>query len=248
MATSDALTARERGLCALECSLVTLRAARKLFKRIRFNAASMLKNDLFTAFKTTVVFLVLCGLVFPLILFGIAQIADKPAAEGSVLTQNGTVVGSSLVGQPFRDPMHFQSRPSGVSNWGPNNPALITNVSQQVAYQKRLNPSISLVPIDLVTQSGSGADPNIAPESALLQVPRIANLTGISQDVLIRLVNQYTAGPVVGVFGEPRVNVLQLNIALDNLLSPTALRAAEANATALNAAALNATAMNATAK
>jgi K+-transporting ATPase ATPase C chain len=229
------------------CSLAMLRAARKIFKRTRFNAAPMLKNDLFTAFKTTVVFLVLCGLVFPLILLGIAQIADKPAAEGSVLTQNGTVVGSSLVGQSFTDPMHFQSRPVGVSNWGPNNPALIANVSQQVAYQKTLNPSISLVPIDLVTQSGSGADPNITPESALLQIPRISNLTGISQDVLTRLVNQYTENPVAGVFGEPRVNVLLLNIALDSLLSPAALNAAQANATALNAVAVNATATNSTA-
>ena len=208
----------------------------------------MLRSDLFAAFKTTVIFLVLCGLVFPLLLVGIGQIADRPAAEGSVLTQNGTVVGSSLIGQSFADPVHFQSRPSGVSNWGPNNPALITNVSQQVAYQKQLNPSISLVPIDLVTQSGSGVDPNIASDSALLQVPRISNLTGISQDVLTRLVNQYTENPVAGVFGEPRVNVLQLNFALDNLLSPSALKAAEANATALNAAALNATVTNATAK
>ena len=167
----------------------------------------MLKSDLFAAFKTTVIFLVLCGLVFPLLLVGIGQIADRPAAEGSVLIQNGTVVGSSLIGQSFADPVHFQSRPLGVSNWGPNNPALITNVSQQVAYQKQLNPSISLVPIDLVTQSGSGVDPNIASDSALLQVPRISNLTGISQDVLTRLVNQYTENPVAGVFGEPRVNV-----------------------------------------
>jgi K+-transporting ATPase ATPase C chain len=208
----------------------------------------MLRSDLFAAFKTTVIFLVLCGLVFPLVLVGIGQIADRPAAEGSVLIQNGTVLGSSLIGQSFADPMHFQSRPSGVSNWGPNNPALITNVSQQVAYQKQLNPSINLVPIDLVTQSGSGVDPNIASSSALLQVPRISNLTGISQDVLNKLVNQYTENPVAGVFGEPRVNVLQLNFALDNLLSPSALKAAEANATALNAAALNATVTNATAK
>ena len=194
----------------------------------------MLKSDLFSAFKTTVIFLVLCGVVFPLVLVGIGQIADRPAAEGSVLTQNGTVVGSSLVGQSFADPMHFQSRPSGVSNWGPNNPSLITNVSQQVAYQKQLNPSISLVPIDLVTQSGSGVDPNIASDSALLQVPRISNLTGISQNVLTQLVNQYTENPVAGVFGAPRVNVLQLNLALDNLLSPSALKSAEANATAFN--------------
>ena len=230
------------------CSqLDTQRAARKIFKQIRVIAASMLKSDLLAAVKTTVIFLVLCGLVFPLLLVGIAQIADKPAAEGSVLIQNGSVVGSSLVGQAFSDPIHFQSRPSGVSNWGPNNPALIANVSQQVAYQKTLNPSVSLVPIDLVTQSGSGADPNISPESAILQVPRISNLTGISQDVLTRLVNQYTENPVAGVFGEPRVNVLLLNIALDNLLSPTALRAAEANATALNALAVYATATNSTA-
>lgn len=208
----------------------------------------MLKKDLYMAFKTTVVFLVLCGLIFPLLVFGIAQIADKPAAEGSVLIQNGTVIGSSLVGQSFSDPIHFQSRPANVSNWGPNNPALVTNVSQRVAYQKALNPTINLVPIDLVTQSGSGVDPNISLESALLQVPRIANLTGISQDVLVRLVNHYTVGPVVGVFGAPRVDVLQLNVALNSLLSPEALRAAEANATALNAAALNATAANATAK
>jgi len=208
----------------------------------------MLKSDLFAAFKTTVIFLVLCGLVFPLLLVGIGQIADKPAAEGSLLIQNGTLVGSSLIGQSFVDPMHFQSRPSGVSNWGPNNPALIENVSQEVAYQKQLNPSISLVPIDLVTQSGSGVDPNIALGSALLQVPRISNLTGISQDVLNRLVNQYTENPVAGVFGESRVNVLQLNLALDNLLSPSALKSAEANSTALNSAALNATATNTTAK
>jgi K+-transporting ATPase ATPase C chain len=226
----------------------SLQLPRKIFKRIRFNPGSMLKSDLFAAFKTTVIFLVLCGLVFPLVLVGIGQIADRPAAEGSVLIQNGTVLGSSLIGQSFADPMHFQSRPSGVSNWGPNNPALLTNVSQQVAYQKQLNPSISLVPIDLVTQSGSGVDPNIASDSALLQVPRISNLTGISQDVLNQLVNQYTENPVAGVFGEPRVNVLQLNFALDNLLSPSALKAAEANATALNAAALNATVTNATVK
>lgn len=135
-APSDYLRARGRRMCALECSFIKLRAAHNIFKQIRFNSASMLKNDLLTAFKTTVVFLVLCGLVFPLLLFGIAQIVDKPAAEGSVLTQNGTAVGSSLVGQSFSDPIHFQSRPANVSNWGPNNPALVTNVSQRVAYQR----------------------------------------------------------------------------------------------------------------
>jgi K+-transporting ATPase ATPase C chain len=206
----------------------------------------MLKSDLFSAVKTTVIFLVLCGLVFPLLLVGIAQIADKPAAEGSLLIQNGSVVGSSLVGQTFSDPMHFMSRPPGVSNWGPNNPALIANVSQQVAYQKALNPSMSLVPIDLVTQSGSGTDPDISVLSALLQIPRISNVTGIPQSRLVALVDQYTENPTAGIFGEPRVNVLQLNIALDGLMNTTALHAAEKNATALNAVALKAAA-NATA-
>ena len=202
----------------------------------------MLRRDVFSAMKTTVVFLVLTGLVFPLVLVGISEIAMKPTAEGSILVQNGTVVGSALVGQPFSDPRHFQSRPAGVSNWGPNNPALIQNVSQEVAYQKALNPSMDLVPIDLVTQSGSGTDPHISVMSALLQIPRISNITGISQSRLVALVNQYTESPTAGIFGESRVNVLQLNLALDGLMNATALQAAEMNATALNAAALNATA------
>jgi len=205
----------------------------------------MLKSDLVIALKATVVFLVLCGLVFPLVLVGISEVTMKNAAEGSIITQNGTVVGSSLIGQPMNDPLYFQSRPAGFSNWGPNNPALIQNVSTQVAYQKALNPTISSVPIDLVTQSGSGTDPHISVASALLQVPRISNLTGISQDKLTALVGQYTENPTVGIFGEPRVNVLELNLALKNMLTttlgPTALKAAEAKATALNAGALKST-------
>jgi K+-transporting ATPase ATPase C chain len=207
----------------------------------------MLREDIFSAVKTTIVFLVLTGLVFPLVLVGISEVAMKPSAEGSLLVQNGTIVGSTLVGQTFSDPMHFQSRPAGVSNWGPYNPALITNVTQQVAYQKALNPSMSLVPIDLVTQSGSGTDPDISLISALLQIPRISNVTGIPQSNLTALVAQYTANPTAGIFGEPRVNVLELNIALDGLMNSTALHAAEKNATALNAAALNASAANKTA-
>jgi len=206
----------------------------------------MLKSDVLRAIKTTVVFLVLCGLVFPLVLVGISEVTMPQTAGGSLIVQNGTVVGSSLVGQAFSDPMHFMSRPPGVSNWGPYNPALIANVSQQVAYQKALNPSVTLVPIDLVTQSGSGTDPDISVASALLQIPRISNLTGISQSRLTALVDQYTENPTAGIFGEPRVNVLEINIALDGLMNATALHAAEKNATALNAVAINASS-NATA-
>jgi len=204
----------------------------------------MLRRDAFTAVRTTIIFLVLMGLVFPLVLVGISEVAMKPAAEGSVIVQNGTVMGSTLVGQPFSDPMHFQSRPPGFSNWGPVNPALIQNVSQRVAYQKALNPSMNSVPIDLVTQSGSGTDPHISVTSALLQIPRISNITGIPQSRLTALVDQYTENPTFGVFGEPRVNVLQLNLALDGLMNAAALHAAEMNATALNAAVLNTTATN----
>jgi len=204
----------------------------------------MLRRDAFTAVRTTIIFLVLMGLVFPLVLVGISEVAMKPAAEGSVIVQNGTVMGSTLVGQPFSDPMHFQSRPPGFSNWGPVNPALIQNVSQRVAYQKALNPSMNSVPIDLVTQSGSGTDPHISVTSALLQIPRISNITGIPQSRLTALVDQYTENPTFGVFGEPRVNVLQLNLALDGLMNAAALHAAEMNATALNAAALNTTSTN----
>jgi K+-transporting ATPase ATPase C chain len=206
----------------------------------------MWKSDLLRAVKTTVVFLVLCGLVFPLVLVGISQVALPQAAEGSTIVQNGSVVGSSLVGQPFSDPMHFMSRPPSFSNWGPYNPALIANVSQQVAYQHALNPSMGLVPIDLVTQSGSGTDPDISLASALYQVPRISNVTGIPPSRLTALVDQYTENPTLGIFGEPRVNVLEINIALDGLMNATALHAAENNATALNAVALKASA-NATA-
>ncbi|MGZ4902832.1 MAG: potassium-transporting ATPase subunit C [Halobacteriota archaeon] len=210
------------------------------------SSESTLRSDVFASVKTTIIFLVLTGLVFPLVLVGISEVAMKQPAEGSILEQNGTVVGSTLVGQPFSDPIHFQSRPFGVSNWGPNNPALIQNVSEQVAYQQALNPSMGLVPIDLVTQSGSGTDPHISVMSAFLQIPRIANLTGIPQSTLASLVNQYTENPTAGIFGASRVEVLQLNLALDGLMNTTTLQSAQANATALNAVALNATTKNAT--
>ncbi len=179
---------------------------------------SMPARDALTALRAGVLLLIICGLVFPLVITGISQVADQQAAEGTITTHNNTVVGSSLVGQPFTDVRHFQSRPAGVSNWGPNNPALVQNVSAETSYQQQINPLAITIPIDLVTRSGSGADPHISKESALLQIPRVANATGIAPSELQTLVDQNTEGRTAGIFGAERVNVLTLNLALDDLV------------------------------
>lgn len=175
-------------------------------------------RDVIAALRANAVFLVICGLLFPFVITGISQVAVQQAAEGTIVTHNDTVVGSSLIGQPFTDVRHFQSRPSGVSNWGPNNLDLLQNVSAETSYQKQINPLAVTIPIDLVTQSGSGVDPHITKESALLQIPRVANATGIAPAELQTLVNQNTEGRTIGIFGTQRVNVLTLNLALDDMV------------------------------
>ncbi len=179
-------------------------------------------NDVYAALRASAVFLLICGLLFPFVITGLSQVAMQQAAEGTIVTHNDTIVGSSLVGQPFTDVRHFQSRPSGVSNWGPNNPSLQQNVSAETAYQQRLNPVMIRVPIDLVTQSGSGADPHITKESALLQIPRVANATGVAPQKLLILVSQNTEERTAGIFGTERVNVLTLNLALDDVVRTNA--------------------------
>ncbi len=179
-------------------------------------------NDVYAALRASAVFLLICGLLYPLVMTGLSQVTMQPAAEGTILTHNDTIIGSSLVGQPFTDVRHFQSRPSGVSNWGPNNPDLLQNVSAETAYQQQINPVMIRVPIDLVTQSGSGVDPHITRDSALLQIPRVANATGIAPLRLLLLVNQNTEGRTFGIFGAERVNVLTLNLALDDLVRANA--------------------------
>ncbi len=176
----------------------------------------MLLKDVSAALRAGIIFLIICGILFPLVITGISQIADQQAAEGSIITRNNTIIGSSLIGQPFTDVRHFQSRPSGASNLGPNNPALLQNVSEEASYQQQINPLAITIPIDLVTRSGSGADPHITKESALLQVPRVANTTGISSSELQTLIDQNTEGRTAGIFGTERVNVLTLNLALDD--------------------------------
>ena len=170
----------------------------------------------------------LTGLVYPLAVTGIAQVVFPKQANGSLIVKDGVAVGSTLIGQPFDDPKYFWGRPSATSpyaynatsssgsNLGPTNEALKKAVADRVATLKAADPDNSAkVPVDLVTTSGSGLDPHISPASAEYQVHRVARARGDTDEVVRRLVTEHTEGRQWGVFGEPRVNVLELNLALD---------------------------------
>jgi len=181
------------------------------------------------------------GLVYPLAMTGIAQLLFPHQAQGSMIERSGTIVGSELIGQEFDSDKYFHGRPSattapdpndptktvaapynaansGGSNLGPSNKALIDRVQADVDKLKKENPSLP-VPADLVTTSASGLDPDISPEAALFQVPRIAKARHLPEDRLRQLVDDNTEGRWFGLLGEPRVNVLLLNLALDRLTS-----------------------------
>jgi K+-transporting ATPase ATPase C chain len=166
--------------------------------------------------------------IYPLIVTGIAQLVFPHQANGSLIANNGQVAGSSLIGQQFDDPNYFWGRLSATgpypynaaassgSNLGPTNPALLDAVKARIAALKAADPTNSRpIPVDLVTASGSGLDPNISVAAALYQVPRVARVRGMSEAAVTALVNQYTEGRQFGFLGEPRVNVLELNLALD---------------------------------
>ena len=179
------------------------------------------------------------GLVYPLAMTGIAQVLFPRQAQGSLIERNGVVVGSELVGQVFESDKYFHGRPSattapdpndstktvpapynaansGGSNLGPSNKALVDRVQGDIDKLKQENPSAS-VPADLVTTSASGLDPHISPEAALFQVPRIAKARNLPEDRIRQLVADHTEGRFLELLGEPRVNVLLLNLALDQL-------------------------------
>jgi len=182
-------------------------------------------RNLTVACLMTVVTTVLLGLVYPLVITGIAQVIFPDQANGQLIERDGKVIGSRIIGQGFSSPGYFHSRPSAAgtgydaansagSNLGPTNKKLIDAVTANVAAARKDNPDAP-IPIDLVTTSASGFDPHITPANADFQVPRVARERHMSEADLRQLVSEHTQGRQLGFFGEARVNVLELNLALD---------------------------------
>jgi potassium-transporting ATPase KdpC subunit len=182
------------------------------------------------ALMLLLIFTVMTGLFYPLAVTGLARLVFPVQANGSLITRNNRIAGSTLIGQPFDDPGYFWGRPSATglfpynaaassgSNLGPTNPALLNEVETRIAALQAADPSNSQpIPVDLVTSSASGLDPNISVAAALYQLPRVARRRGLSETTVHALVDQYTQGRQLGFLGEPRVNVLELNLALDGL-------------------------------
>jgi K+-transporting ATPase ATPase C chain len=174
------------------------------------------------------IFTVVTGIIYPLFVTGIAQAFFHRQANGSLIEENGASIGSELIGQPFSDPKYFWGRLSATapfpynaaasagSNYGPSNPALLDAVQARIDALKAVDPDNNqLIPVDLVTFSASGLDPDISVAAADYQVPRVARYRGLSEEQVSALVNQFTEGRQFGILGEPRVNVLKLNLALD---------------------------------
>jgi potassium-transporting ATPase KdpC subunit len=185
-----------------------------------------MKKNLITAVLMTIVTTILLGIIYPLVVTGLAKAFFPAKANGQLIERNGKIIGSRIIGQAFTGPAYFHPRPSaagnngydaansGGSNLGPTNQKLLDRVKQDVATLQAENPG-QPVPIDMVTTSASGLDPDISPAAADFQIPRVARERGLSQDDLRRLVAKHTEGRQLGFLGEPRVNVLELNLDLD---------------------------------
>jgi K+-transporting ATPase ATPase C chain len=187
-----------------------------------------MKKNLLTAVLMTIVSTVLLGLIYPLLVTGAAQVLFPEKANGQLIRRNGTLIASHIIAQPFASAGYFHPRPSaagangydasnsGGSNLGPTNQKLIDRVTTDVASAQAENPG-KPVPIDMITTSASGFDPHITPASAEFQIPRVAKARGVSEDAVRQLVQRSTEGRQWGFLGEPRVNVLELNLALDSV-------------------------------
>ena len=185
-----------------------------------------LSKQMYPAVALTIVLTVLVGIIYPFVMTGLSDLLFKEKARGSLIEREGKVVGSRLIGQPFKGAGYFHSRPSaagsgydatasGGTNLGPTSKQLIEEQVRERSKQLHTeNPDVE-IPIDLITSSGSGLDPHISPAAADFQIPRVARELRMSEDKVKQLVQEHTEGRQFGVLGEPRVNVLELNLALD---------------------------------
>lgn len=193
----------------------------------------MILKHIVSSVLAVLIFTVITGVIYPFLVTGIAQIAFPAKANGSMVTRDGRFVGSDLIGQPFSAPKYFWSRLSATSpfpynagsstgsNLGPTNPALLDEVNGRIADLKKADSTnLDPIPVDLVTSSSSGLDPDISLAAAIYQVPRIARNRGLSQERVRTLVEKSTRGRTFGLLGEERVNVLSLNLALDEIAVP----------------------------
>jgi K+-transporting ATPase ATPase C chain len=185
-----------------------------------------MRKNLITSVLYTIVTAVLLGIVYPLLMTALAQAFSRDKANGQLIIRNGEVIGSRIIGQAFSGPGYFHGRPSAAgtngydassssgSNYGPTNKKYVDQVTSDVTALQAENPGVP-VPIDLVTRSASGLDPDITPAAAAFQVPRVAKARGISEDQLSELVAKHTRARQFGFLGEARVNVLELNLDLE---------------------------------
>jgi K+-transporting ATPase ATPase C chain len=188
-----------------------------------------MKKHLITAFSMTIATTILLGLIYPLVITGLAQVLFHDKANGQIITRNGEAVGSRIMGQPFVSAKYFHSRPSaagngydaansGGTNFAPTNQKLIDRVRADAKSLHEENPA-EPIPVDLITTSASGLDPEISPAAAEFQIPRVARERGLAETTLHDLVQKRTHQRDLGLLGEPRVNVLELNLALDDVTS-----------------------------